>query len=289
MTDAALHDPRAATLALIDRLRRKGHDLLRQFTPNAQSQLSAVRACRAEARRGQSSEGRVLRGTSRCASGRTTAPPPSTSCLAGARRTGFHVPTAGRCSCDRRAAKRWSRLTSPRSSFECSTSSNRRAARSPAWTGSPPRVPAPSDAPTPHRFDFVHDARLRPVLEQAFADGTRAFEAGDFEQAMMTACGMIEAIITDALAGPPEGGPHDLPAVRGVRLQPDLLTRCRSTNASPRQKPPGSFAAAARGSRLSRAPTGTPTRTPRFPNTTRRSPVRCFVSSCAILIRAADF
>src|SRR5438128_1434969 len=43
---------------------------------------------------------------------------------------------------------------------------------------------APVEAPAPHRFDFVHDAALRPVLEQAFADGARALEAGDYETSL---------------------------------------------------------------------------------------------------------
>ena len=60
------------------------------------------------------------------------------------------------------------------------------------------------DAQPPHRFDFVHDPQLRPILEQAFTDGRRAFDEGDFERALRTSCGIIEAIITDALrlAGP---------------------------------------------------------------------------------------
>jgi hypothetical protein len=84
-------------------------------------------------------------------------------------------------------------------------------------------VPSP-DAQEPHRFDFVHDAQLRPVLEQALVDSRRAFEARDYETALKTACGIIEAIITDALQvrlkadATTEGD-----GVRGVRLQPDLL------------------------------------------------------------------
>jgi hypothetical protein len=54
-------------------------------------------------------------------------------------------------------------------------------------------------APRPRRFDFVHNAELRPVLEQAFDDSHNALERGDFQLAVMTSCGVIEAIITDAL------------------------------------------------------------------------------------------
>lgn len=54
-------------------------------------------------------------------------------------------------------------------------------------------------APSPRRFDFVHNHELRPIVEQAYADSRRAFEAGNFEIALSTSCGILEAIITDAL------------------------------------------------------------------------------------------
>jgi hypothetical protein len=60
-------------------------------------------------------------------------------------------------------------------------------------------VASSTAAPAMRRFEFVHDARLRPVLESAFADSARAFDAGDFTRSMMTCCGILEAIITDAL------------------------------------------------------------------------------------------
>ncbi len=53
--------------------------------------------------------------------------------------------------------------------------------------------------PTPRRFDFVHDPELRPVLEQAYIEGRTALDQGDFEMAMVTSCGILEAIVTDAL------------------------------------------------------------------------------------------
>jgi hypothetical protein len=62
-----------------------------------------------------------------------------------------------------------------------------------------PVIAASSQAPAPHRFDFVHHLELRPVLEQAFADSSRAFEARDYDAAMRTSCGILEAIVTDAL------------------------------------------------------------------------------------------
>ena len=60
-------------------------------------------------------------------------------------------------------------------------------------------VSASSQAPAPHRFDFVHNPELRPVLERAYADGRRALELSEHSQAMQTSCGILEAIVTDAL------------------------------------------------------------------------------------------
>jgi hypothetical protein len=57
----------------------------------------------------------------------------------------------------------------------------------------------PPEAPPPRRFDFVHDPALRPVVEQAYADSRRAFELGDYVRALRTSCGILEAIVTDAL------------------------------------------------------------------------------------------
>ncbi len=58
---------------------------------------------------------------------------------------------------------------------------------------------APPEPPRPRRFDFVHDPELRPVLEQAYADSRRSLEQADWELALRTACGILEAIVTDAL------------------------------------------------------------------------------------------
>jgi hypothetical protein len=60
-------------------------------------------------------------------------------------------------------------------------------------------VAAASSAPPARRFEFVHNPQLRPVLEQAYRDGARAFDGGDFQLALITTCGILEAIITDAL------------------------------------------------------------------------------------------
>jgi hypothetical protein len=49
------------------------------------------------------------------------------------------------------------------------------------------------------RFEFVHNAQLRPILAEAFADGARALECGDVNAAFVTSCSILEAVITDAL------------------------------------------------------------------------------------------
>src|SRR5580700_9869129 len=56
-----------------------------------------------------------------------------------------------------------------------------------------------SEAPPPHRFDFVHNPELRPIVEQAYIDSRRALEQADYEPALLTSCGILEAIVTDAL------------------------------------------------------------------------------------------
>ena len=57
---------------------------------------------------------------------------------------------------------------------------------------------ASSQAP-PRRFEFVHNPELRPVVEQAYIDSRRALEQADYDLALRTACGILEAIVTDAL------------------------------------------------------------------------------------------
>jgi len=54
-------------------------------------------------------------------------------------------------------------------------------------------------APRPRLFEFVHNAELRPVFEQAFDDSRRALEHNGFAVALILSCGVIESVITDAL------------------------------------------------------------------------------------------
>jgi hypothetical protein len=60
-------------------------------------------------------------------------------------------------------------------------------------------VSASTKAPAPRRFEFVHNPEIRPVLEQAYADGRSALDQGDYDLALVTSCGILEAIVTDAL------------------------------------------------------------------------------------------
>ena len=60
-------------------------------------------------------------------------------------------------------------------------------------------ISASSRAPAPHRFDFVHNPEIRPLLEQAYADSRSALDQGDFDLALVTSCGILESIVTDAL------------------------------------------------------------------------------------------
>jgi len=60
-------------------------------------------------------------------------------------------------------------------------------------------ISASSSTPAPHRFDFVHNRELRPVVEQAYIDSRRALDQGDYDLALLNACGILEAIVTDEL------------------------------------------------------------------------------------------
>jgi hypothetical protein len=54
-------------------------------------------------------------------------------------------------------------------------------------------------ASAPRRFEFVHNPELRPVVEQAYSDSRRALDQEHYGLALVTSCGILEAIVTDAL------------------------------------------------------------------------------------------
>jgi hypothetical protein len=58
---------------------------------------------------------------------------------------------------------------------------------------------SPAAPPLPHRFDFVHNLELRPILEQAYSDSRDALEQGRYDVALIHSSGILEAIVTDAL------------------------------------------------------------------------------------------
>ena len=76
-------------------------------------------------------------------------------------------------------------------------------------------VHTPAAAPLPRKFEFVHDPDLRPVVEQAYIDSRDAFDQGRYEVALINSCGILEAIVTDALehaGGESLGSVSDAPA-----------------------------------------------------------------------------
>jgi hypothetical protein len=56
-----------------------------------------------------------------------------------------------------------------------------------------------TESPRPRQFEFVHNAELRPILERTFADSRAALEGGEYGLALILACSVIEAVLTDAL------------------------------------------------------------------------------------------
>jgi hypothetical protein len=62
-----------------------------------------------------------------------------------------------------------------------------------------PVLSTSAEPPAPRRFEFVHNAELRPLLEQAYSESRRALEQAHFDLSLRTSCGILEAIITDAL------------------------------------------------------------------------------------------
>ena len=58
---------------------------------------------------------------------------------------------------------------------------------------------ASSETAPPRQFEFLHNPQLRPVVEQAYTDSRRALEQGNYDLALRTSCGILEAIVTDAL------------------------------------------------------------------------------------------
>jgi hypothetical protein len=58
---------------------------------------------------------------------------------------------------------------------------------------------ASTATPRAPRFEFVHNAELRPVLERALTDGRVALDSGNARQSLILLASVLEAILTDAL------------------------------------------------------------------------------------------
>jgi len=90
-------------------------------------------------------------------------------------------------------------------------------------------------APRPRRFAFVHNAELRPVLEQAWDDSRDALDRGQFGLALILSSGVIEAIITDALehrgSWIADCGPD--PAIQSAIRDPESAIRDESAIRNP--------------------------------------------------------
>jgi hypothetical protein len=82
-------------------------------------------------------------------------------------------------------------------------------------------------APRPRQFEFVHNAELRPVLERAFEDSRDAFDRGEFGLALILSCGVIDAVLTDALEQRAAGSGQQ--AAGSSVVQRFLLCSCFAT------------------------------------------------------------
>ena len=71
--------------------------------------------------------------------------------------------------------------------------------------------------PRPRRFEFVHRPELRPVCEQAFDDSRDALARHEWALALILSCGLIDALLTDALEADARLKPSRCDAGDGLR------------------------------------------------------------------------
>jgi hypothetical protein len=76
-----------------------------------------------------------------------------------------------------------------------------------------PAVEAVAPETPRQRFGFVQDEALRSHLESAYRDGRAALDRGESELALITFSSILEAVLTEALAGRgiDQRAPHDPP------------------------------------------------------------------------------
>jgi len=172
MTDGVVHDPRAASLALLDGLVRRGRELQKGSDPGSDPFFADIRIWQRDcaAAINELSGGNKSHWLSRAYS----------TALLVRSTDGEAVVEADAGEIVRRVLDV---LEQARQSL----------------IGMDTAAPYSADAQEPHRFDFVHDPELRPVLEHAFVESRSALEKGNYEAALKTTCGILEAIITDAL------------------------------------------------------------------------------------------
>ena len=201
MTDSLLQDPRAASLALVNGLISRGRDLHERSTQNSQNTQSPALSASSARSALDVRHAKIRIWQHDCAAAINELSGGSKAhWLSRAFSNALLVRSAdGAAVVEASAAEIVGRMLEVLEQARGSLADLDQAS------------PAPADAPAPHRFDFVHDVQLRPVLEQAFEESGRALDEGDYERAMKTACGIMEAILTDALE-------HD--ARRDARLKP---------------------------------------------------------------------
>ena len=184
MTDGTLQDPRIATLALLDRLIRRGRALHERGTQNA-SLRSADPDTASTSEGGWDADTRVWQRD--CAE--------AVNELSGGSKAHWLSRAYSGALLVRSSGGDAVVEAAPPQIVERILGVLERARASIAGAN----TAAPLEAPQPHRFDFVHDEALRPVLEQAFADSARTLDGGDYDTSLKTSCGILEALLTDAL------------------------------------------------------------------------------------------
>ena len=184
MTGGALHDPRVATLALLDRLIRQGRAVHEQCTQKPQNTQKEVLSA-GPASSAWDVDMRIWQRD--CAE--------AVNELSGGSKAHWLARAYSRALLVRSPEGDAVADAAPVQIVERILDVLGRARQSIAGAD----TAAPVEAPQPHRFEFVHDEALRPVLEQAFVDSARTLDAGDYETSLKTSCGILEAIITDAL------------------------------------------------------------------------------------------
>ena len=214
--------------------------------------------------------------------GSRTARPRSISCPAAAKPTGSPAPTAAPFSCARPTAA-WSwRRTRRRLSTGFSTCWRRARRRCRAWTTS--RRPRPARRRGRGSSTSCTTRRCGPSSSRRSTTAAHALERGEYGLALILSCGVIEALLTDALDHARES------ADRGVRTVADWSFEARIAAAERAGLIRGGCARLPPVARTYRDLDRRRWRAARGRDGVRArgasSPVRCSASSCGIWIPA---